>query len=303
MKTLVSVNRMLWIARYRAPSIFACPAHSAPLMLKKVLLFLLPLLLAAAVLVAGWYWLNHYTRHGDTRHVPDLRGSGLEEAVELLAKRDLKALVIDSIYNPELPRGSVVEQDPEAGKDVKPDRKIYLVVNASQPKMIDMPRLIDLSKRQAISIMEVVGLKVEELRYEPDPCTDCVLDQLYRGEHIEPETRIRRGEPITLVLGSGEDGTYVPVPDLRGSTLAELGELLNMASMTMGQVKACEGCNTAEDSTFARVQRQWPNPNERTMIGNPIDVWLSTDTTATPIIPDPNETETDPNDSGDPFDR
>ncbi len=295
----------MWIARYRSPAIFACPAHSAPLMLKKFLLFLLPLVLAVAVLVAGWYWLNSYTRHGDTRRVPDLRGSGLEEAEELLAKRDLKALVIDSIYNPELPRGSVVEQDPEAGKDVKPDRKVYLVLNASQPKMIDMPRLIDLSKRQAISIMEVVGLKVEELRYEPDPCTDCVLDQLYRGDHIEPETRIRRGEPITLVLGSGEDGTYVPVPDLRGSTLAELGELLNMASMNMGQVKACEGCNTAGDSTFARVQRQWPNPNERTMIGSPIDVWLTTDTTATPHIPDPNEPTPDPGDieDGDLFDR
>ncbi len=249
-------------------------------MLKRILLFLLPLILVALILAGGWFWLQRYTRHDETRRVPDLKGTTMEEAAALLEERDLKALVIDSIYNQDLPRGSVVEQDPPAGRDVKPDRKVYLVVNASQPKMIDMPRLVDLSKRQAISILEIVGLKVQELHYRPDPCTDCVLEQLYDGEPIAPETRIRRGEAITLVLGSGERGTRVPIPDLRGLTNAEVQTVMNMASMNLGMIVECKGCNTKEDSAFARVQRQSPgyDRNGRIPLGSMIDIWLTVDT-------------------------
>ena len=80
-----------------------------------------------------------------------------------------------------------MDQDPAAGLDVKPGRKIYLVLNASQAKMINMPKLVDLSKRQAISVMDIIGLKVEELQYRPDPCVDCVIAQVYKGKPILPE--------------------------------------------------------------------------------------------------------------------
>ena len=186
-------------------------------------------------------------------------------------------MVIDSLYTDELPRGSVVDQDPKPGFDVKPERKVYLVMNASQPKMLNMPRLVDLSKRQAMSVMDIIGLRVKELQYRPDPCTDCVIEQLYKGEPIAPETRIRRGEAITLVLGAGERGERVPVPDLRGLTNAEVGLVLNMASLNMGVVVDCAGCNTRSDSTLARVRRQSPasGGNNLIALGSMIDIWLT----------------------------
>ena len=100
------------------------------------------------------------------------------------------------------PKGTVVEQDPVAGAEVKPDRKVYLVMNAMQPQMIDVPDLVDMSKRQAISVLEILGLRVAELRYEPDPCVDCVIEQLYREQPIAPDAKCGR-EAIVLVLGSG----------------------------------------------------------------------------------------------------
>jgi hypothetical protein len=121
--------------------------------------FLLPLLVAGALLLGGWFWLRTYTKHGVAMRVPDLKGLSLEEAQSMLHARELSALVIDSVYSDELPKGSIVDQDPDAGIEVKPGRKIYVVLNASQPKMIDMPRLVDLSKRQAISVLEIIGLK------------------------------------------------------------------------------------------------------------------------------------------------
>ena len=240
----------------------------------------LPFVVAGLMLLGGWAWLRNYTRHNVSVRVPDLADLTFEEAEAVLAKRDLLALVIDSVYTDEHPKRSVVDQDPKAGDEVKPGRKVYLIVNASQPKMIDMPKLVDLSKRQAISVLEIIGLKVKELQYKPDPCVDCVIDQLYKGVPIAPDSRIRSGEAITLVLGSGEKGEHVPVPDLRGLTNAELHMVLNMASLNLGVIVECAGCNTREDSTLARVRRQSPAPdlNDRMALGSSIDVWLTADT-------------------------
>lgn len=247
--------------------------------MNRTLKFLLPLLLGGLIVFGAWSWLRSYTRHGVLMRVPPLRGLTLEEAGAMLAERELQALVIDSVYVEEVVRGAVVEQDPAAGADVKPGRKVYLVMNASQPKMLDMPKLVDLSKRQALSMIDILGLKVKEIQYRPDPCLDCVVAQLYKGEPIPPDARIRHGEAITLVLGSGDKGGVVPVPDLIGLPYVEALQVLNLASLNLGIIVSCDGCNTTADSTLARVYRQVPGPvSSRLALGSGVDVWLTTDT-------------------------
>ncbi len=258
--------------------------------MKRWLVNLIPVVVALLLLLGGWAWLRSYTRHNEVMRVPDLAGASFTEAEALLAKRDLYAVVIDSVYTEAAPKGSVVDQDPDAGHEVKPGRKVYLVLNANQPKMIDMPKLVDLSKRQALSVLEILGLKVKELQYRPDPCIDCVVAQLYKGQPIEPESRIRRGEAITLVLGSGEKGERVPVPDLVGLTSADVQLVLNMASLNLGVVVECQGCNTVADSSFARVRRQSPQAaNNRIALGSTIDIWLTADTAGLRPASDWNE--------------
>jgi beta-lactam-binding protein with PASTA domain len=238
----------------------------------------LPVLVVVTLLAAGWLWLRAYTQHDTTVRVPEVQGLSLDEAHGMLANRGLVAVVIDSVHTDQAPKGSVVTQNPAAGDHVKPGRKVYLVLNATQPKMMDMPKLVDLSKRQALSVLEILGLRVGELIYKPDPCVDCVIEQLYKGVPIAPEERIRRGETITLVLGSGDKGERVPVPDLRGLSMADARLVLNTASLNVGLVVECTGCNTAADTALARVSRQAPSTGALTNIGSPIDLWLSTDT-------------------------
>ena len=107
-----------------------------------------------------------------------------------------------------------------------------------------------------------------------------MVQQLYQGAPIATGTGIRKGEAITLVLGSGERGERVPVPDLIGLTSADVGLVLNMASLNLGVVVECEGCNTSADSTLARVRRQSPaaGANNRIALGSTIDLWLTADT-------------------------
>lgn len=247
----------------------------------KLLPYALPVVVVVLLLTGGWMWLGSYTRHGMAVRVPDMKGMTQAEADAALKERGLALQVIDSIYDDKARKGTVVLQDPVAGHNVKPGRSVYVTLNALLPKMIDMPALVNLSKRQAISTLEIIGLKVKEMQYRPDPCVDCVLDQLYKGKPIKAEERIRRGESITLVLGSGEGGERVNVPDLRGVTYAEVGSILNMASLNLGVTVDCKGCNNAADSTLARVYRQSPEPwgNNMIALGGTIDIWLTADTT------------------------
>ncbi|MCB0774106.1 MAG: PASTA domain-containing protein [Flavobacteriales bacterium] len=253
---------------------------------KRLLLILAPVLIAATLLGGAWWWLGAYTRHDEQVKVPALERMNFTEAAKALEALGLRAEVIDSVYSDDVPKGTVVDQDPDSGRFVKPDRTVYVVMNASQPKMLNMPDLVNLSKRQAISVMEIIGLKVEALQYRPDPCLDCVLAQLYKGQPIAPESRIRKGESITLVLGEGQKGEQVPVPDLVGMGFAEMKAVLTMASLNLGLVVEVKGCgNTGCDTALAKVARQFPAAGPENLIspGGLVDVWLTMDTTATPV--------------------
>ncbi|MBV6406288.1 MAG: PASTA domain-containing protein [Flavobacteriales bacterium] len=265
--------------------------------MRRALPYLLPVLVSALLLLGGWSWVRQYTRHGVVVEVPDLTKLTVAEAAAAVGPLGLHVEVVDSVHTDAAPKGTVVDQDPDAGAGVKPDRKVYLMVNAMRPKLIDMPTLVDLSKRQAISVAEIVGLKVAELRYRPDACVDCVLEQLYQGRTIIPGTGIERGASIVLVLGSGEGGERVPVPDLTGWTYAEVAAILNMASLNLGAVVACEGCNTKADSALAKVFRQSPMPTVGNSIGmgGLVDVWLTTDTAGLGALRNlPDSTPTEP---------
>ncbi|MBK6892724.1 MAG: PASTA domain-containing protein [Flavobacteriales bacterium] len=250
---------------------------------KRYFLIIAPVAITGLVLLGAWLWLGSYTRHDVSTMVPDLRARNYEEATQILEAMGLHAEVIDSVYNDDVPKGSVVDQDPDSGKFVKPDRTVYLVMNASQPKMLNMPDLVNLSKRQAISVLEIIGLKVSEMQYRPDPCLDCVLAQLYQGHPIAADARIRRGESISLVLGQGQNGERVPVPDVRGMGFEEMKAVLNLASLNLGLVVQVAGCgNSGCDTAFATVARQSPVPGPENLIspGGLVDVWLTMDSTA-----------------------
>ncbi|HMN04317.1 MAG TPA: PASTA domain-containing protein [Flavobacteriales bacterium] len=249
---------------------------------KRFLLFLAPLLTAALVVLGAWAWLGTYTRHNQQVQVPDVKAMSFEEATQALEALGLKPEVVDSVYSDEAAKGAVVEQDPRAGKYVKPERTVYLVMNASQPKMLNMPDLVSLSKRQAMSVMEILGLKVEKVEYRPDPCFDCVVAQLYKGQPIPPDGRIRKGEAITLVLGQGQKGEQIPVPDLRGMGFQEMKEVLALSSLKLGLVVEVKGCgNNGCDTALATVVRQFPaaGPEDWISPGGMVDVWLTLEQT------------------------
>lgn len=245
--------------------------------------FLINLTIAGIVVVGGTYgvlaYLDGYTQHEIKLTVPDFAGYKLRELDEVFKENKLRYQIIDSLYDPVREKGVVIDQIPEPEEEVKENRTIYLTVNAQLPPMVKMPNLVNMSKRQALSVLDIVGLKVKSFEYRPDICTDCVLQQKFDGEEIEEGTLIYKGERLTLVLGEGRGGQRTSIPYLKGLTFTEAKNLLRTYSLEVG-VSIYEDCKTAEDSLAAQVYRQVPEyiVNGRISMGSEIDIWLSTDT-------------------------
>lgn len=240
-------------------------------------------LVVLAIVFGSLHFLKNYTMHGETIAVPDFSNIPVSDLDEMIKNHELRYLIVDSVYSDVHDRGVVVNQNPDPNSEVKKNRKIYLTVNATQPPMVTMRDMVGLSKRQAVSMLQAMGLEVDSLRYQPDICLDCVLEQLYNGEQIAPGTKLQKGEKVTLVLGSGRAGRVL-VPKLTGLTLAEASEIISLNSLVVGTIILCDGCETAEDSLNAVVYRQIPMVSEdgKSVIsmGMPVDLYLTTDTAA-----------------------
>ncbi len=164
--------------------------------------------------------LNTATRHGQSVEVPNFKGIKVSALNTTFANLQLKYEIIDSIFDPKQPKGTVIDQTPAPTFKVKNDRVIYLTVNASTPPQLKMPNLKDASLRQAESVLLSYGLVLGKLTYKPDYAKDAVLEQRYKGNAIKAGAMLSYGATIDLVLGDGleeADTTSTPSIDVNNS--------------------------------------------------------------------------------------
>lgn len=229
------------------------------------------------LLFTALFVLKRYTQHGESTTVPDLRNYTIEQMSKLLENADLQFEITDSIYNDELPRGVVVTQNPEPNVQVKHGRTIFVTLNSILPELVEVPDLVGKSRRIALSMLDITGLKLDKLVYEPDvSCTDCVLALRHEGKTLRAGDQLRKGEKVTIVLGE-HSTTSTAVPRLLGRTYAEAAEILVSQSLNVGQVLSCKGCKSSQDSLHAFVANQMPAAGAEIKLGSYIDLYLTTD--------------------------
>jgi beta-lactam-binding protein with PASTA domain len=236
-------------------------------------------IIAAIYAVVIWgvlQWLKSFTQHGITIKVPALTGKTTKELKALDDNIDLEFIINDSVYVFDQKKGTVIDQNPSAGTEVKQDRKVYVTINAFKPPTIKMPKLIDYSLRQATAVLETYGLVVGNLRYEPDFAKDAVLKQLYKGRIIEPGEPIMQESKIDLVLGDGLKGEKVSLPDVIGLTKKEAANIIAEYSLSVGSEVYDK---SVVDTAKAVVYRQFPvyGSDTKVNLGRAIDLFFTQD--------------------------
>ncbi|MDE5642707.1 MAG: PASTA domain-containing protein [Muribaculaceae bacterium] len=171
------------------------------------------LMAAIAVMVTAWgtlLFLDVWTHHGATSVVPDIKYMDYREAIQELENSNLEIEVSDSVFITDLSEslrkkmepGMVLESWPKAGAVVKKGRPVYVTIVAYSPKEVVISTPIDnISSRQAVSVLQSLGITNVRLVSVPSLYNDNVERALYNGKTIGVGSSLPVTATVTLEVG------------------------------------------------------------------------------------------------------
>ena len=228
--------------------------------------------------------LKRGTRLGSAIEVPNLLGMDVDDARGVLEREDLQIVVRDSIFDVDLPGGTIVDQLPRTSSvrevTVKPGRKIYVTINAYSRRMVDVPFVAKQTLRQALNQIERSGLTISKLVYEPDmTSTDYVLRQYVDRREIQPTTsrKCPVGTGVTLTVSYRRDEQMVYTPRLVGLSLQQAKGVLWDNGLNVGRVVYDDSVEDLIAQRKARVYRQSQSLGTMLNRGDEVTLYLSCD--------------------------
>ena len=161
--------------------------------------------------------IDIYTHHGEKIAVPDVRRKLFADAEQILTANGLKVVVSDTGYVKTLPPDCILEQSPEAGKEVKSGRVVYVVINSSHSPTLTIPDIIDnCSYREARAKLTAMGFKVGPTEYIPGE-KDWVYGLKSKGRMLRTGEKVSVNDVLVLQVGDGmrdmEDSVVFANPD------------------------------------------------------------------------------------------
>ena len=219
---------------------------------KQLIIAIVSVLVLVMVLFVS---LRYYTRHGEGKPVPNLKGLSVENAVQLLESEGFR-YQIDSVFIMDKKAGLVLEQDPDPNTNVKDNRMIYLTIVSSQTPDVNFPDIENKTLVEAQAMLSNYGLKIGDTTYQADIARDAILGFSFAGQAIRIGQKIPKGSRIDLILGDGFGASEVDLPDLIGLTLSEAMFSIKGASLTLGTT-TYDG--VVRDSANAKIIMQTPS--------------------------------------------
>ncbi len=151
---------------------------------------------------------------GEVR-VPDLASLSEPQAEQALHAVGLKLSRAGERFDPAVPRGLVLQQDPSPQAVVRAGRRVSVVVSLGE-EFSSVPRLFGSSLRAARVQVERSGLTVGGVTRAP---ADEVGRDLVAGSDPPAETVLPRATPVNLLVSTGATVESYVMPELLGRDL------------------------------------------------------------------------------------
>ena len=221
------------------------------------------------------YSISEITMHGETILVPNLRSFSISEVEDTLKTLKLRFSVVDSgAYNPDYPRGSVIDHLPNYNSRVKEDRELYLTVNPKNISLISLPNYTDRSSRQYISELKAKGFRIGKFIYKNDEHANVVLGVRHQGEIVKINDNLEKSSKLDLVLGNGR-GMQIEMPKLFRISNKYLSSRLENLALNKGDFYYDA---SVVDTINAFVYKQNPiEGTENIDLGVFVDIWFTED--------------------------
>lgn len=225
-----------------------------------------------------------YTRHGVSVRMPNVQSQPFTEAKQTLQAKNLQVNRQAGRYNPNVPRDVVVDQNPPPSASVKPGRRVYLTVNAGEPRMVTLPDLSGTSLREARNRLATLGLAVDTVQADsiPSPYPNTVTRQ-----EPQPGDSLQEGNGVVLWYSQGLGTERVRVPNLQGLPLQTaqrrlLRQKLRWVVVDTSSVnlrpdaqQSASPSDTTEKQLF--IQNQGRSPGETVRAGTEVRLYPTSD--------------------------
>ncbi len=167
--------------------------------------------------------------------VPDITGTTLNKALDILAKKNLSLVKVAQQYNTQIPAGSIISQTPAPGLTVREGRSIDTVIS-SGGKVVFVPDIEGKSLRQAELMLRQAGLVIGEQSrtYSDSVQSDFIVSQSpSAGEVAEKNSYIN----IVVSRGPAEQKKIKKMPNLLGIDIKAAGEKIRELGLKIQKVK------------------------------------------------------------------
>lgn len=164
------------------------------------------------------------------RAVPSVEGLPQEQARTVLGALGLALVEGQTMPSRDDPEGTVLAQDPQPGTRLRRGEAVTVVLS-SGPRVVPMPRVLQLSEEDARALLAPHGFAISR--------DESFSDHAPRGEVIaqlpDAGAPVREGAEVRIHLSKGKE--QVRVPDLVGATREEAGAALAKAKLTAAFVE------------------------------------------------------------------
>ncbi|MEV6649788.1 Stk1 family PASTA domain-containing Ser/Thr kinase [Streptomyces sp. NPDC051219] len=154
--------------------------------------------------------------------VPDVTGEPLARAKRELQDTGLAAGIVSREFSEEVPQGSVIRTDPDAGAKRKPDSAVALVVSKGSP--VEVPGVVGETVDDAKAGLEDAGFKVE---IAAGQVNSAEKQGTVAKQSTAEGSEAARGDTITLTVSKGP--RMLPVPDVTGQSVDDAKSELESA--------------------------------------------------------------------------
>jgi serine/threonine-protein kinase len=199
--------------------------------------------------------------------VPDLSGRELEDGRSQAEASGYELVESGRLAWEDVEEGRIVYQIPPPDFYLPRGDTVRVVVSRGPVRTV-IPRLEGLQPALAGSILHGLGLSTTPPRRE---FSNLHPEGAVVGSVPPVGTAVGPGTAVTLILSGG--GSFLPMPDVRGLSLAAARDTLDVHTLTVGEVRTVRGGPTASEARVV-VSAQNPQPGQRVRRGSAVRLEL-----------------------------
>lgn len=214
------------------------------------------------IFIADKWILSSLVHDRETVTVPSIEGKSLKEASEILTVNNLYYEIVSEQFSGKS-EGVILKQIPEANKNVKSKRPIFITISKGK-EIIKMPDLTGISVRQARVSLYNNGLNIGAIKYTYN---DLVPKDTVISQNISKGIELIYGDTVNLIVSKGPEN-QIYIPKLVGLSLDGIETYLISQGFKLGNIEFIE------NDTFVpgTIISQLPQSNALAQSGEYINI-------------------------------